>query len=103
VPGFLGVLHTWGRTLPYHPHIHYVVVGGALSSEDGRWHPTRPGFSLPVRALSRIVRATFRDQIDQRGRLGEIPGAVWAMEWNVNCQPAGDGSGALQYLAPYVF
>ena len=25
------------------------------------------------------------------------------MEWNVNCQPAGDGSGALQYLAPYVF
>ena len=25
------------------------------------------------------------------------------MEWNVNCQAAGDGSGALQYLAPYVF
>ena len=25
------------------------------------------------------------------------------MEWNVNCQAAGDGSEALQYLAPYVF
>jgi hypothetical protein len=25
------------------------------------------------------------------------------MEWNVNCQAPGDGSGALQYLAPYVF
>ncbi len=22
VPGFFGVLHTWGRTFPYHPHIH---------------------------------------------------------------------------------
>ncbi len=26
--GFFGVLRTWGRTLQYHPHIHYVVPGG---------------------------------------------------------------------------
>ncbi len=58
---------------------------------------------LPVRALSRIVRAKFRDRIDSRGLLGEIPAEVWAMEWNVNCRAAGDGSGALQCLAPYVF
>ncbi len=24
--GFFGVLHTWGRQLQYHPHIHYVVM-----------------------------------------------------------------------------
>jgi hypothetical protein len=78
-------------------------VGGALSRADGRWHPARPGFYLPVRALSRIVRAKFRDRIATRGLLGDIPPEVWAVEWNVNCQPAGDGSGALQYLAPYVF
>jgi hypothetical protein len=28
---------------------------------------------------------------------------VWAMEWNVNCQAAGDGRRALKYLAHYVF
>ena len=78
-------------------------MGGALSSADGRWHPARPGFYLPVRALSRIVRAKFRDQIATHGLLGEIPGEVWTVEWNVNCQAAGDGSEALQYLAPYVF
>jgi hypothetical protein len=22
LPGFFGVPHTWGRQLPYHPHIH---------------------------------------------------------------------------------
>jgi hypothetical protein len=33
-PGFLGVLHTWGRQLQYHPHIHYLVPGGAVSSQD---------------------------------------------------------------------
>ncbi len=63
----------------------------------------RPGFYLPVQALSRIVRAKFRDRIDTYGRLEEIPGEVWSMEWNVNCRPAGDGSGVLEYLAPYVF
>jgi len=78
-------------------------VGGALSRADGRWHPARPGFYLPVRALSRIVRAKFRDRIATHGLLGEIPGEVWSTEWNVNCQAAGDGSEALQYLAPYVF
>ena len=31
-PGFFGVLHTWGGQLQYHPHIHYLVPGGALSS-----------------------------------------------------------------------
>jgi hypothetical protein len=72
----------------------------------GTWlvsRDTAVGFYLPVRALSRIVRAKFRDRIAKRGLLGEIPAEVWAMEWNVNCQPAGNGSGALQYLAPYVF
>jgi Putative transposase len=49
------------------------------------------------------VRAKFRDQIAKRGLLGDIPPEVWAVEWNVNCQAAGDGSEALQYLAPYVF
>jgi len=78
-------------------------VGGALSREDGRWHPSRAGFYLPVRALSRIVRAKFRDQINTRGLLGQIPGEVWSMEWNVTCQAAGDGIRARQYLAPYVF
>lgn len=28
--GMLGVLHTWSRTLAYHPHIHFLVPGGGL-------------------------------------------------------------------------
>jgi hypothetical protein len=40
MPGFFGVLHTWGRTLEYHPHIHYIVAGGMLSTNDRTWHPS---------------------------------------------------------------
>ena len=56
-PGHFGVLHTWGRTLNYHPHIHFVVTGGAWSEEDQAWHPSRPDFYLPVMAVSKIYRA----------------------------------------------
>jgi hypothetical protein len=34
--GFSGVLHIWGRTLEYHPHVHYVVPGGGLSGDGDR-------------------------------------------------------------------
>jgi Putative transposase/Transposase zinc-binding domain len=54
--GFLAVLHTWGQTLRYHPHLHCVVPGGGLSCEGQRWGACRPGFSLPVRVLSRLFR-----------------------------------------------
>jgi hypothetical protein len=47
-PGFFGVLHTWGRQLQYHPHIHYVVPGGMLASQNGQWHPSAVNFYLPV-------------------------------------------------------
>ena len=34
--GVTAVLHTWSRTLAYHPHVHCIVTGGGLAPEDGR-------------------------------------------------------------------
>jgi len=102
-PGFFGVLHTWGRTLNYHPHIHYVVPGGALSSDDRQWHASSAGFYLPVHALSTVFRGKFRDAIDRAGLIAQVPGEVWNSPWNVNCQPVGDAANTLGYLARYVF
>ncbi|MBI2001251.1 MAG: transposase [candidate division NC10 bacterium] len=102
-PGFFGVLHTWGRQLQYHPHIHYVVPGGALSSQSGRWHSARLDFYLPVQALSKIFRARFRHRIQKAGLLNQIPPEVWGLEWNVNSQAVGNSETSLKYLAPYVF
>jgi hypothetical protein len=57
--GFITVLHTWGQTLQYHPHVHCLVPGGGLSLDGQRWVACRPGFFLPVRVLSRFFRACF--------------------------------------------
>jgi len=103
LPGFFGVLHTWGRTLEYHPHIHYIVPGGALSSTDGLWHPSRIDFYLPVKALSKIFKAKFRDAMKDAGLFDQIPPEVWQIEWNVNSQAVGSSEASLKYLAPYVF
>jgi hypothetical protein len=102
-PGFFGVLHTWGRQLQYHPHIHYLVPGGAVSSHDGTWHACSPGFYLPVHALSAIFRAKFRDAMHAAGVLAQIPAEVFNVDWNVNCQAVGHAQTTLKYLARYVF
>jgi hypothetical protein len=102
-PGFFGVLHTWGRTLAYHPHIHYVVPGGGPNADGSAWMPSRPDFLVPERALSRICRARFRDAMRAAGLLRNINPVVWTQDWVVDIQAVGDGRAALKYLAAYVF
>jgi len=103
LPGFLGVLHTWGRQLPYHPHIHYIIAGGALSKADGRWHPSRIDFFLPVKAMSKIFKAKFQDEMRKSGLYSQIPSEVWNKAWIVNCQAVGNGENTVRYLSRYVF
>jgi hypothetical protein len=103
LPGFLGVLHTWGRQLVYHPHIHYLVPGGALSKKDDRWHPSRLDFFLPVKAMSKIFKAKFRDEMSKSNPVSDIPEEVWNQDWVVNCQAVGAAAHSIKYLAPYLF
>lgn len=66
------VLHTWGSALTHHPHVHGIVPGGGLADEGRRWKACRPGFFLPVRVLSRLMRRRFIEELlrlHQTGRL----------------------------------
>ena len=101
--GATGVLHTWGRDMNYHPHVHFIVPGGAISKSGDQWLPSRTNYFVCVLALSKIFRAKFKDMMQQCGLLSQIDGAVWQQEWVVNSQAVGDGRQSLRYLAPYVF
>lgn len=101
--GATGVLHTWGRDMNYHPHVHFIVPGGAISQSGTQWLPSRTNYFVSVLALSKIFRAKFKDMMQQCGLLDQIDSAVWQQEWVVNSQAVGDGRHSLRYLAPYVF
>jgi hypothetical protein len=101
--GMVGVLHTWGRNLAYHPHIHYLVPGGGLAPDGENWLPGGNSFLLPVKALSRVFRAKFRDALLKTDFFDDVPKDVWQQEWVVHCKPVGDGQAAMKYLSAYIF
>ena len=101
--GLVGVLHTWIRDLAYHPHVHFLTPAGALAADGETWLPTGETFFLPVKPLSVLFRAKFREALKQTSLFDQVPAAVWRQDWVVHCKPVGQGIGALKYLAPYVF
>jgi hypothetical protein len=100
--GMVGVLHTWTRQLLYHPHVHYIVTGGGLT-DDLHWRAARKDFLVPVKALSPIFRAKFRDQLKKSDLFATVAPRVWRKDWVVHSEAVGSGLQAFQYLAPYIF
>lgn len=103
LPGFFGALHTWGGQLQYHPHVHYVVAGGAYCNATDSWTPSRIDFLLPVRAMSKLFRAKFADLMIAYGLYDQIPEQVWQHGFNVDCRPVGSGRRSVTYLSRYLF
>jgi hypothetical protein len=100
--GILAVLHTWSRTLTYHPHVHCLVPGGGLSA-DGQWRPAREGYLVPVRALSPIFRGIFLDLLARALPGVAVPDSVPKHSWVVYCKPTVQGAeNVLTYLGRYV-
>jgi len=56
---FFGILHSWGQTLVYHPHIHFVVAGGGIMGDTLLQPKYKSKFLFPVKAMSRVFRGIF--------------------------------------------
>jgi hypothetical protein len=103
--GMLGVLHTWSRTLVFHPHVHYLIPGGGLALDQRTWIASGKNFFLPYRPLALRFRTLFAEKLQQQAPQlhAQIPEKVWSQRWNINLEHAGSGDNALRYLARYVF
>ncbi|MFY0652970.1 MAG: IS91 family transposase [Cyclobacteriaceae bacterium] len=111
--GAVSVLHSWGQTLTYHPHIHMLVPAGGLSADRAEWIGSRKKFFLPVKVLSRIYRGVFwsmlQSLIDQeKVRLpdgftkDQIKKLVYQKDWNVYCKKSmASPHAVVQYLGRY--
>ena len=59
--GAIGVLHTWSQSLIDHPHVHFIVPGGALAKDGSLWKPCKKDFLVSVRVLSKLFRGKLLD------------------------------------------
>jgi len=103
--GVLSLLHTWGRQLQYHPHVHCVVPAGGLRADGLRWmRPKCADFFLPHRVLAarfrNRLRATLAQHHPQASK--QIPDSLWRQNWVVDVRAVGNGEAALKYLSAYV-
>lgn len=72
--GMIGVLHTWGETLNYHVHVHFLVTAGGLSFDRKRWMTSKYGdkFLFPVRAMSMVFRGKFIAMLKEAYKNNEL-------------------------------
>jgi hypothetical protein len=102
--GILAVLHTWTRTLEYHPHAHLLVSAGGLAPDGATWvKPAHPRFLMPGYAVSPIFRAKMRDALARAGLDSGIEPSIWERDWNVQVEQIGSGAHATLYLSRYVY
>jgi hypothetical protein len=118
--GITAVRHTWGSAMTHHPHVHMIVPGGGIALDGERWISCRPGFLLPVRVLSRLLRGLFLEKLtaahsaDRLGFFGDHAGLserrdfaqflapLRKKNWFVYAKPPFAGPEAvLAYLARY--
>ena len=118
--GISAVLHTWGQQLDFHPHLHCIVTGGALSrTASAGAHPNNASSSFPSKRLAHCSEASSwtgsRQMLEEPGAL-HLPDSVlsdprvrqrwfsklYAQKWVVYAKrPFGGPEQVLNYLANY--
>ena len=55
--GITSILHTWGQTMEFHPHIHSIVTGGGLN--NNQWISCDNNYFIKVQVLSSLFKGKF--------------------------------------------
>ena len=113
--GMLSSLHTWGRTLNFHPHVHVLVSGGGLNGRT--WRSLKKAFLLPVGVIKAKFRGKWLSWLNEAYATGALTRpAEWTerdwrtvlrqvsrKNWNVRIQGGyRQGKAVASYLSRYL-
>jgi hypothetical protein len=106
--------------MDFHPHIHFIIPAGGLSSDHTRWIHGRADYFLPVKVLSRVYRGKLLDLLYRSHHRGELQldgplrkarsprgfkrllASTKASDWVVYTKPPfGGPNQVIRYLARY--
>ncbi len=120
--GLIAVLHTWGRNMDFHPHVHCIVPGGALSADGEKWlwpkkSKKRKKFFVHVNVISDLFKKKFLHYLTQAYRKGQLEfggkieylqkstafnalkNKLYSLKWVTYCKrPFGGPEQVLEYL-----
>ena len=117
--GYICLLHTWGSEMNYHPHIHVILLGGGLTSQN-QWRDKGEEFFLPVRVMSKLFRGKYLDilktlwnenklqfhgrseQYRNRYAFKELLNICYDKDWVPHCKKTFNGAqSVINYLGKY--
>lgn len=115
-PGYMNALHTWGRNLSLHPHLHCLITHGGLAS-DNTWREPKKKCLFPRKVVMMIFRgkinAFIKEAMSQAlliippsetsQEIINLCNKLGRKEWVVHfCKRYEHGKGVASYLAKYV-
>ena len=109
-------LHTWGRQLNKHPHIHCLITAGGLT-EQNDWKGVEGDYLLPIRVVKTLYRGKLQAWIKQAIETDKLVlprntnqkailaqhRILYRKQWSVRIQEQYQhGRGVALYLARYM-
>jgi len=108
--GAICVLHTWGQTLSFHPHIHCIVPAAGITLKGKAKRIGKQGnYLYPVQMLSATFRGKMLEKIKFQlaktkvlYKYKSLLNVLWKKPWNVHCEPPlGNSKQIVKYLGKY--
>lgn len=116
MPGLLLALHTWGRSLSLHPHLHVLISHGGIN-KDGHWVEPKKRQLFPQKPVMQVYRGKILGLLRQALTSGELVlppdrrhhhakaqlNKLGRQDWVVHfCKRYDHARGVAKYLARYV-
>ena len=115
--GITSILHTWGSTMEFHPHIHSIVTGGGLT-KNNKWVESSKYYLVKVQVLSSKFRGKFLsklkaldlklpkhlEHLKDNKKLNKFLEPLYKEDWVTYIEPPkGSPENVIEYIGRYSF
>ena len=116
IPGILSALHTWGRNLSLHPHLHVLISHGGINKQDD-WVKPKKDILFPQKPVMMVYRGKLLSMIKKtmktkewnfppttsKNQLTSLLNKLGRKDWVVHfCERYDHAEGVAKYLSRYV-
>ena len=114
--GITSILHTWGQSLEFHPHIHSIVTGGGI--KNNKWINCKDNYLFEVKVLSSLFKNKFLSFLKQEDfifpdhlshlknhkNLNDFLRPLYQKDWITYIEPPkGSPENVIEYIGRYSF